>query len=478
MSDQVLPTPLSHEEIRQLERQREINRCLIELRSNNPHHRSTAARRLGEIKAEPETLLSVLDDPNGFVRSAAAEALGHAASQVTPEIVEALLSAIDDSNDYVCAAAISSLGLLRAQDATDQLLPCLDDRNPLVVQAAILALARLSPPGMAEKLASFLDSDNYPIHLAATRAVSLLGYRAGGEPIRARLETLIKDPGRQDLKLARLYIDTLVKLETRSAIPLLIEIARNEIGLRSAAVEALIALNVEEAAPVLAPLLSDPSYKLRRYLVELMVRSNFKAALPFVRPMLKENAITLRETALAAISHWQDKASVDTVRWMCYHDPNPFVRPQAINTLVSLVGEEAVADLIALAQDVNLQVQRAAIYHLARTHLLPPEGRAILNRLALNPDLSEAVQAALAAQPLVPGATATETVPAIPLIPGPILADLDYLLDRLQTWQADLPVNSREIDLNELARIDEALSTLIYIIKRNSPTLASGAEES
>lgn len=472
MTDQATPSPLSHDEIRQLERQREIKKCLIELHSTNPHNRSNAARRLGELRAGTEALLEALEDPNGFVRSAAAEALGHIASEPSPEVIEALLSAIDDSNDYVCAAAINSLGLLRSSEVTDQLLPCLEDRNPLVVQAAILALARIAPPDIAGKLVPFLGSEQYVIHLAATRAVGLLNYFEAGEQIRERLVSLIKDPNRQDLKLARLYIDTLVKLGTRSAIPLLIEIARNEVGLRSAAVEALIELNAEEAAPVLAPLLSDPSNKLRRYLVELMIRSNFRAALPFIRPMLKDLTITLRETALAAIGRWQDLASTDTVRNMCYHDPNPFLRPQAINVLVDLIGEQALPDLIALTNDVNVHVQRTAAYHLARAKALPPEGRAALARLAQNPDLGEAIQAALTSQPLIADGLQAEPELTQPTLPPSIQANREMLLDRLQTWQADLPGSSGDITLLEIARIDEALSTLIIALKRGNDSPA------
>ena len=152
MTDQTPPLSLSPDELRRQDRQREIMKCLVELRSINPHHRSSAAKRLGELKAEPEALLAAMDDPNGFVRSAAAEALGHAVNEPAPDIVEGLLSAIDDSNDYVCSAAINSLGLLRVTEAVDQILPCLEDRNPVVVQAAILALARISPPGIADRL--------------------------------------------------------------------------------------------------------------------------------------------------------------------------------------------------------------------------------------------------------------------------------------------------------------------------------------
>jgi hypothetical protein len=54
----------------------EIERCQKLIQSRNPRDRSYAAKRLGEIKARPDILMSLLEDPNGFVRSAAAEALG------------------------------------------------------------------------------------------------------------------------------------------------------------------------------------------------------------------------------------------------------------------------------------------------------------------------------------------------------------------------------------------------------------------
>jgi len=94
-------------------KQEEIERCLRLIQSRNPRDRSYAAKRLGELKARPDILMSMMDDPNGFVRSASAEALGRSVELPAPEVVSHLLAAIDDPNNYVCAAAVNSLGLLK-----------------------------------------------------------------------------------------------------------------------------------------------------------------------------------------------------------------------------------------------------------------------------------------------------------------------------------------------------------------------------
>ena len=151
-------------------KQEEIDRCLKLIQSRNPRDRSYAAKRLGELKARPDILMSLMDDPNGFVRSASAEALGRSVELPAPEVVSGLLAAIDDPNNYVCAAAVNSLGLMQASQALEQIDECLDDQQPIVVQAAILAMARIEPERIKSRLVEFINSDEYLIHLAATRA--------------------------------------------------------------------------------------------------------------------------------------------------------------------------------------------------------------------------------------------------------------------------------------------------------------------
>jgi HEAT repeat protein len=454
------------------DKQEEIDRCLKLIQSRNPRDRSYAAKRLGELKARPDVLMSMMDDPNGFVRSASAEALGRSVELPAPEVISHLLAAIDDPNNYVCAAAVNSLGLLEAKQAVNQVETCLEDSHPIVVQAAILALARIAPERIEDRLVEYLQSDEYLVHLAATRACGWLMYQPCGEIVLDSLKDFIAQNDQRDLKLPKLYIEVLARLDMREAIPTLVEIAESQVGLRGAAVEALVEMNAEDAASILSPLLSDPSNRLRRNLIEMMMQADYDSALPLVRPLLRDNAITVRETALAAVSKWEDKVSVEDVRQIAYSDSNPFVRPQAVITLTNLLGQDALPDLVALADDLNLHVRRAVAQSLAEIDYLTPEGKRALLQLAGEEDTAEYARSALEKHDL--GAvrqvhTPRQTRKA--MVPEALQGEKDALLNLLQVWQEALPELQKEFDLDELSDVDQALSTLIITLRKadNSP---------
>lgn len=451
---------------RNKDKQEEIERCLKLIQSRNPRDRSYAAKRLGELKVMPEILMDLMKDPNGFVRSSAAEALGRSVELPAPEVVSQLLAAIDDSNNYVCAAAVNSLGLLGATQAITQVEACLDDEHPIVVQSAILAMARIDPDRIKDRLVEYLHSDEYLIHLAAARACGWLLHSDCGVHILQALKNFMHAEEQQDLKLPKLYIEVLARLKISEAIPTLVEIAEHQVGMRGAAVEALVEMNAEEAASILSPLLSDPSNRLRRNLIEMMMQADYQVALPLVRPLLKDNAITVRETALAAVSKWQDRVSVEDVREIAYHDPNPFVRPQAVITLTRLLGQEALQDLIDLSDDLNLHVRRAVAQCLAEVDYLTSEGKAALLTLAKDPDTAEFVNDALQAHDL-------DALHPLPVkkpyfnapVPKALGSDVANLLDVLESWQDGLPALQKDFNLDELAQVDRALSTLIVYLR-------------
>ena len=444
----------------------EIKRCQKLIQSRNPRDRSYAAKRLGEIKARPDILMDLLEDPNGFVRSAAAEALGRSVELPAPEVVSHLLAAIDDPNNYVCAAAVNSLGLLGATQAVKQVEACLEDEHPIVVQAAILAMARIDPEWIKERLVDYLQSEEYLIHLAAARACGWLMYTPCSEFTLQSLKAFMQTSDKQDFKLPKLYIEVLARLNYKEAIPTLVDIAEHEVGLRSVAVEALVEMDAEEAAAILSPLLSDPSNRLRRNLIEMMLQADYKAAMPLVRPLLKDSAITVRETALAAVSKWQDRVSVEDVREIAYNDPNPFVRPQAVITLTKLLGQEALLDLIDLSQDLNLHVRRAVAQSLAEVDYLTPDGKTALLQLAKDPDTAEFAREALqvhdldAIHPLPTQATNLKGP-----VPRYLRDDPQSLLLALEAWQDALPRLQRDFDLEELSEVDRALSILIVYLR-------------
>jgi HEAT repeat protein len=447
-------------------KQEEIERCLKLIQSRNPRDRSYAAKRLGELKARPDVLMSLMDDQNGFVRSAAAEALGRSVDLPAPEVVSHLLSAIDDPNNYVSAAAVNSLGLMQVDQAVSQIEGCLTDSHPIIVQAAILALARINPDKIKDHLVEYLESDEYLIHLAATRVCGWLMHEQCGEFVLQALKDFMAANDQQDLKLPKLYIEVLARLNMTEAIPLLVEIAEREVGLRGVAVEALVEMNAEEAAAILSPLLSDPSNRLRRNLIEMMMQADYEAAIPLVRPLLRDSAIAVRETALAAVSKWQDRVSVEDVRHIAYNDPNPFVRPQAVITLTKLLGQDALPDLIDLSEDLNLHVRRAVAQSFAEVYYLTVEGKSALLKLANDEDTAEFTRKALEVHDLskVHPLPAPEPKLMTP-VPKELWAKVDPLLDLLELWQESLPSLQRNLDLEELTDVDQALSTLIVYLR-------------
>ena len=458
---------MKDELIRNSHQEDEIERCLRLVQSRNPRDRSYGAKRLGELKARPDILMSLIEDPNGFVRSASVEALGRSIKLPAPEVVSHLLTAIDDPNNYVCAAVVNSLGLLEAKQAVQQVEECLNDPHPIIVQAAILALARIDPDRIKDRLLSFLHADEYLIHLAATRVCGWLSYEPSGEIILESLQNILAINDQKDLKLPKLYIEVLSRLNIKAAIPTLVEIAEREVGLRSVAVEALVEMGAEEAAAILTPLLSDPSNRLRRNLIEMMMQADYEAALPLVRPLLRDSAITVRETALAAVSKWQDKVSADDVREIAINDPNPFVRPQAVLTLTRLLGQEALPDLVDLSEDMNLHVRRAVAQSMAEVEHLTLAAKKALLRLAGDEDTAEFVQQALEAHDLsaIRPHASSEPVTKTPA-PSNMQEKSTSLLNDLETWQESLPELHKDIDLEELSEVDQALSTLIIHLRK------------
>lgn len=457
---------------REARRQQEIARSTLSLQARDPRVREAAARRLGDLRAPPAPLLTALHDPNSFVRAAAAHALG--LSDVSGardealrfEVIEQLLAAIDDPNDYVCEAALGSLGLLNAQEARDQVLECLNDESERVVKGAVTALGRLGAPEDGERVAAFLDHPQSPMRLAAVRAVGLLNYAPAAPKLLAGLtaDRRLDLPRRVRLPLLTAYVEALSRLQARDAIPLLVELAQHEIGVRTAAVETLVRWQAAEVAPLLIALLGDPSWRLRRAMLRLLRQANYRLALPLVRPLLRDERDALREMALTIVTEWGDAAAVDSVRQIAFSDPNPFRRPQAVISLGLLAGAHALPDLIKLSGDLNGHVRRAAAEALGRLPGLPPAAVSALQRLLDDPVAGEAARATLAAQD-EPGFDAPPLRQPPELTPLTLQPRIPMLLEMLQEWQSALPGLTSPDQLAAVAHLDQALTHLIRVLR-------------
>ncbi len=446
----------------------EIKYHMDMLKSRDPLHREAAVKRLGQLKAGIPLLLSVLGDPHSRVRAAAADALGNADSAGQTDVVDHLLATIDDPNDFVTAAAIRALGRIKAEDARGQITPFLDNASPFIVAAAIEALGQLRATELASCITGFFDSANPHIQAAAVRCLA----RWQDTSVGPRILTLlmrIRDDGMDKVpaKLVTALIDALARLQEKEAAPILADIALHDVGYRTLAVEALSRLETDEGVPLLAPLLVDPSSPLRESLIKLMLQTKYRAALPIIRTLLKDAKVSVRQAALMVVQEWQDLASVAQVRWMCHNDPSSRIRPQAIRSLVAMIGIEALPDLVALRDDLNGQVRLVVVESLAQLDRVPIQALGVLNHLANDADerVAQVARAVLEQQRAEGGASDPFPHPTPVPVPDDVYPELPGLLISLERWQVGLAAQLGKCDPASVLEIDAALSTLIVAVR-------------
>ncbi|AFZ25757.1 HEAT repeat-containing protein [Cylindrospermum stagnale PCC 7417] len=135
-------------------------------------------------------LLSVVDDPQAEIRTAAIEALSSFHDRRVPPV---LLTAVDDVAATVRRVAVSGLGfrpdLREALDLVGRLQPRLYDAELLVRSTAVLSMYRMGCDQAAKELFLLLTSPHTPIslQLEIIRALSWLGTNSSLEYLQQAL---------------------------------------------------------------------------------------------------------------------------------------------------------------------------------------------------------------------------------------------------------------------------------------------------
>jgi HEAT repeat protein len=440
---------------------------LRELSSRDVAVASSAATRLDEMAPTTGELTVLMTDHNPFIRSGAAWWLRNQASELPSDTVSALRASIYDPNPHVIQAALGTVGVLRLQAARDDVLACLDDPNPAVVHGAIFAVGRLGPTELGGQLLRFLNSKEAHLEVAAVQALTNLRYLPAVPLLTARLEACCGAVRRtrSHFELPRRLLNSLVALEAHDAVPLLIRIAQEEIGLRGMAVQALIDLRAEQAGPALLPLLvrlhsSVHEEKLCGSLLYLMTAIDYRFAGAEVRSFLEHRLAGVRCAALKAVARWQDAEAAPAVRKMAHEDASAFVRPVAVVAMTDLLGEQALPDLGELTSDANALVRAAVAEALGKRVPLPAEGQAILARLSVDDaaPVARAAQEALSRQPSTPAPPPPAVSPSV--LPPGLLEQAPAARAFLARWRAELPAQ----DTPERTRIEQALATLLGVL--------------
>jgi HEAT repeat protein len=350
-----------------------VNRYVHNLKSPNPRQRSHAAAELGDrrvVAAAPHLIDALENDVNTYVRSAAAESLGHIGDR---RAIFPLMDALHDPSSFVRRAAAIALGQLQAKEAQGALLQALEDPNFYVRRAAVNAIGKLGIPELGEVLLPLLHTHDPRFQRTVIIALRRLGTREAVAPMIALLEGYLRAPSPHDLPVVKNLIISLGKLRAQEAVPVLMEAIQAYVGGRSLAAKALGQIGDPRAGPVLVEALRDRSNSLRQAALKGIGQLGYAEGAPAVREFLTSPDPRLRRVAATTLGQLRDEESVQALAGVAAEDISPLVRPAAVEALGRVGRPEVLPHLLALTDDTNAYVRASLAQSLVDAGVRKPE---------------------------------------------------------------------------------------------------------
>ncbi len=359
-----------------------IRRCIENLNSPNPRQRSHTVQELGQLRAAeavPDLITLLQDDLNTYVRSAAAEALGHIGDVAA---VYPLMDALHDPCTFVRRAAVISLGQLQAKEAQGALLQALNDPNFYVRRATINAIGKLEVQDMGAVLLPLLNTPDPRIRRTVITALRRLNYRAAIPHLIAMLDTYLVSPLPRDLPIVKILVMALADLRAHEATPTLIHVVQGYVGGRSLAALALGKIGGPQAGPVLLESLSDKSLNLQMAALKSLGLLKYQPAAPTVRNYLSAADPRLRRAAALTLGHLQDVQAIPLLLSLAHEDVSSLVRPAAVEALGLIGSTQALPALLPLVNDANAYLRAALVGALLNIDGNRPQVKLALEKLA------------------------------------------------------------------------------------------------
>lgn len=359
-----------------------VKRHITNLQNPNPRQRSHAAAELGKlqtIEAVPALIKALREDVNTYVRSAAAESLGHLGD---PRAIFPLMDALRDSSSFVRRAAAIALGQLEAKEAQVALLNALEDSNYYVRRAAINAIGKLGILDLARVLIPLLDTDDPRIRRTTITALRRLHARQAIPKMIEMLESYMEAPSSRDLSVVKTLVIALGDLEACKSVDILIRVLRGYVGARSLAAKALGQIGERRAGSALTEALECQSTSLRLAALRSLADLEYEQALPVVRSLLSDPDPRIRRDAALTLGRLGDREAIPHLLSLVREDPSPLVRPAAVEAL-AMVGDGLVLEeLLPLVEDPNAYLRAALAKALCSLGSVSPKAREALRRLA------------------------------------------------------------------------------------------------
>ncbi|MDZ8109433.1 MAG: HEAT repeat domain-containing protein [Nostoc sp. DedQUE12a] len=258
-------------------------------------------------------LLSVVQDPQPAIRTAAIAALTNFDDERVPPV---LLNALDDVAATVRRAAVVGLGfrpdLCQALDLVNRVQPKLYDINLDVCCAAVVTLSRMGSDDAAKYLFDLLISPQTPItlQLETIRALSWMGTPSSLQYLQTVFHQTTSDAVWQEVVtvLGRMQKPQLVTLATE----IILQILRSQhpatkiANIKSAIALSLGQLGQTQAIEPLISLLADSHTSVRLHAIAALKNLDKQAAYQKLQQLANNAALTpdLQQGIAIALAEW------------------------------------------------------------------------------------------------------------------------------------------------------------------------------
>lgn len=311
--------------------------------------RKFAIDLLGEIRetVDPAALVPCLKDPNANVRAAAAKALGLLAYR---DGIPALISALKDE-EWVCFSALESLGILKAEDAIDNIASLFQESTEAVRYIAIETLGQIGSNQASDALRGYLPKATDDEKNAIVKSLIQIGITPEMADLSTHLLTMLREGDWEEKEIA---IRGITVLGCNEAVPMIVDMAgaldpsvpENEerIELLKTAIK-----SVDSEKTLLSMLdSSDVKYRGKSFAIEILGEMRNKEAVSRLLVFLDDMRRDLRRASAEALGEIQDPEAVTQLLNASQIDVDAHVRRASIDALGNIRSKAAFRPLMDL----------------------------------------------------------------------------------------------------------------------------------
>ena len=306
--------------------------------------------------AAVDLLVGKLDDGDNDLHKSVALALGRIGS---PRAVDALVGLLSGPPDLAAIAA-SALGSIGAAEAFVPLAALLGHEHAAVRQAAVSAINSIGHPDTEQQVNALLQDAQPLVRESATKIAGYFGFPSCFEHVLERCD----DP---DARVRRVAIEHIVLFDDPRAVAAIGNaFAAGEANSRAAAARAVAQLDPKQSAPLLRSALADPDLWVRyhaiRSLIALEIKGFDDALLSIAN---SDPVVPVRSAAIEALGALCVEAAAPLLAMLARNDERE-IAVAAIEALGSLADSDGTRTLMQIAAGTNAENRRAALRSLAR----------------------------------------------------------------------------------------------------------------